>query len=748
MKKLFLKSGLPVVAALFALHPALFGQVTVLTVPWAPATPLSPHTTYPTSGTTEISVTLGATVPSAVGSLDSFTVSWQFGDGSPNVSFPLTNPYDISTKHQYPASAAAGTAWVAVVTVTDTSNNTSGSANYYITQQPNNLSSRVNVAIDNGLWYMHQTMWRDSILVSGNPVARGGWDTQIHACNNVGGSAYDCSYPGVIDANNVQAYETSGHLASGPSTDPYTEDVQRGLNRMLQFLGIQANNQTTYQYNPAVVNYACSTATPGANQNPVNTGSNAYPFCPSGSSQVFYNSGATSCTSPPCTYTFDGNGNGQMVFSNDGSGNTIYTTGPFIDALVATGTPSAVAQTGTGPSGLLPGVLGQTYKNLVQDMADWYASCQYGYDYDLGNPGFSAYARGGGFSASGGGWLYSCQQGDDNSTSQWAAIGLLGAFRGFGLTLPTAVKDFNSVWVTNSQGNLPGRNPVGPDPWAAGDDNGSAGYRGDIYNSNAWGSFATSPSAMVQMTLDGIGRSPNTTFGDGSSGSDQRWNNAETYYADNFCNDPGAGAYVSPRAYTYGLFSFTKSMLLHDPSGTLSPIQNLRTQTPGVFTTNNSVPPNSFDWYAALSPANGGADPCDGVAQTLVSFQSADGHWYGHDYDQGYQGGQSPFETAWSIIMLKKTVFVACINNLAGRATVSGPTVNLGWSAQSNATGYAVLRSPTNGGPYSQIGTTNLTYFRDINSGLVANNTYFYVVQPLQGSTEICQSNQAAIFVP
>ena len=64
---------------------------------------------------------------------------------------------------------------------------------------------------------------------------------------------------------------------------------------------------------------------------------------------------------------------------------------------------------------------------------------------------------------------------------------------------------------------------------------------------------------------------------------DQRFNNAETFYADNFCNTTSSGAYYAPRAYSYGMFSFTKSMLLHDPGGVLSPIQYLRTETPGVF---------------------------------------------------------------------------------------------------------------------------------------------------------------------
>src|SRR5277367_2755458 len=89
--------------AALCLAQSLSAQVTVLTVPWVPATPTTPHTTYPTTSTTESAIILVATVPSAVGSSDSFSVSWNFGDGSPNTNFALTNPYDISTTHQYPA---------------------------------------------------------------------------------------------------------------------------------------------------------------------------------------------------------------------------------------------------------------------------------------------------------------------------------------------------------------------------------------------------------------------------------------------------------------------------------------------------------------------------------------------------------------------------------------------------------------------------------------------------------------------
>ena len=601
MKNGLLRISLATVVAMFVLLPVMSAGapgLTVLSVPWDPTNPLSPHTAYPINSTTEVTVTLGATVPAGVVTGDTVTVDWHFGDGSPDTTFPLANIYDISTTHQYPASAGVGTAWTATVTVTDTTQHTSGTANYYLIQEANNLASRVNVAIDDGLWFLHQTMWRNTTTVSSNTVNWGGWDTQTYACPLVGGAAYACTYPGVINAENVQAFEVSGHLPTGPATDPYTDDVVRGLARMFNSLASQANFTNTYQFNPATVNYGCSDGSQ------VQTDGT----CVAPATPVYYDAGSTSCTSPPCTFTFDGNNDGQMIYSNDGSGEQIYTGGPFMDALVASKDPTATAP--TGPTG----VLGLSYQNIVQNMADWYAACQYEYDSDPAEYPNQGYTRGAGYSGSGGGWLYGCQQGDDNSTSQWAAIGLIGANRGFHLAIPQVVKDMNNVWVTDSQ-DVTDTRPTGPNPYSIGDDYGAFGYRGSLAYSNAWGAFAVTPSGMVQMALDGIGRTNNTAFGNPSNDPDQRWNNTETFYADNFCNSIASGAGVSPRAYTYGMFSFTKSMLLHNPGGVLSPIQYLRPETPSVFTGDPSDPTNEIDWYAALSSSNGGTDACDGVAK-------------------------------------------------------------------------------------------------------------------------------------
>lgn len=100
MKNGLLRISLAAVVAMFVLLPIMSAGVpslTVLSVPWDPTNPLSPHTTYPVNSTTEVTVTLGATVPAGVVTGDTVNVDWHFGDGSPDATFPLANIYDIST---------------------------------------------------------------------------------------------------------------------------------------------------------------------------------------------------------------------------------------------------------------------------------------------------------------------------------------------------------------------------------------------------------------------------------------------------------------------------------------------------------------------------------------------------------------------------------------------------------------------------------------------------------------------------
>jgi PKD repeat protein len=73
-------------------------------------------------------------------------------------------------------------------------------------------------------------------------------------------------------------------------------------------------------------------------------------------------------------------------------------------------------------------------------------------------------------------------------------------------------------------------------------------------------------------------------------------------------------------------------------------------------------------------------DPTDGVARTLVSEQDISGYWYAHNYN----GNQYPFETAWAIIMLTRTVVVippVAVATANPNPAVAGQTVQLDGSA-------------------------------------------------------------------
>jgi hypothetical protein len=715
-----------------------FAAVTVMPVPWDPTNFLSPHTVV--SGTV---ATLTATV-NLGGSTDSFTYSWAYGDGSvPASSTPvavttggnstiLGNVYNLSTTHTY--TAAPGTTYTAVITVTDVTNPANYTGNYYIVVQANTLQASVNQAIDNGLWFLHTVMDRETTVNADSQVIPwGGWDGGLGAgCL----SGYTCLNSGGADATDVQAFEVSGHFENASALDPYTEDVARGLARLMYFMTpyqvaststpisgyVNAGPKTIY-YNPALMAARCSDGTqPNYLLQTCTTGT-----------YINYNAAATTCTtgSPvappatavPCVFTFDGNSNGQLLVESNDIGDPGYQTGMLVTALVASQNTAGVARTGV-PAGVynsstisLPGVLGQTYLNIVQDLVDSIGYCQYYGDSDNA----SGYDNGGG-------WEYYCAATvddasfyDDNSPSQWNAIGLIAASRGFGITIPQIVKDTNQVWVTWDE-------CMGSTCTADGYTPGQFGY--DAWNDPVWGPWAVTPSGMVQLAMDGVGRTA-------AGAPDQRWNLAETDYHNNFCNDFGS-PYYDPKLYTYGLFSFTKAMEQHDPGGVLTPITLLSDEPSGL---------SPFNWYSAQNGVDGA--PCDGVAQTLVSRQYADGHWYGVDYT----GNQYYFETAWSINMLQKTSFVECITDAdgAGKAGTrsGGPMVTLTWSPYAGATnGYTVERSTVNGGPYTKVGKTNNPAFTDQTAGLTNGGTFYYVVQPDNGNGAVCNSNQVTITIP
>jgi hypothetical protein len=95
---------------------------------------------------------------------------------------------------------------------------------------------------------------------------------------------------------------------------------------------------------------------------------------------------------------------------------------------------------------------------------------------------------------------------------------------------------------------------------------------------------------------------------------------------------------------------------------------------------------------------------------------------------------------------------VACVTNLTGRGTVGlfgrSDRIDLTWTGLGTATSYNVLRGTAPGGENPvPIGTTTGTAYTDT-KGLVRGTTYYYVLQPLNGTAVVCTSNEVAVGAP
>lgn len=174
-----------------------------------------PHETY--AGKT---ITLKAVARSL---LLPFQYTWDFGDGTPvvtNQALTVDDGYGLQATHAY--TGADGTPFNASVQVTLT-NGTILRANYPILLRPKTLDVEMNVAIDEGLWYLHKSQSRYYIDAQ-NPG--GYWIYKASGSNYL--------YFVNVSASAVQALAINGHLyTDDPIRDPYVETVQRGLNFLL-----------------------------------------------------------------------------------------------------------------------------------------------------------------------------------------------------------------------------------------------------------------------------------------------------------------------------------------------------------------------------------------------------------------------------------------------------------------------------------------------------------------------------------
>lgn len=164
-------------------------------------------------------VTLKAVGYSGHGPLD---YTWDFGDGSPTVSGTATTRAEMRTiqaKHTY-TSTEVGRTFIATVTVTDADGRTAFD-NYFVRIQPNTQDTRINIAIDDGLWYLHR--FQQSFVSESGGFLYGYWNER--------------NFDSHATASAVQAFMINGHLELGDVREnPYVETVSRGLRSLMTML--------------------------------------------------------------------------------------------------------------------------------------------------------------------------------------------------------------------------------------------------------------------------------------------------------------------------------------------------------------------------------------------------------------------------------------------------------------------------------------------------------------------------------
>jgi hypothetical protein len=143
---------------------------------------------------------------------------WDFGDGYSTDWIAGVNPYVIEAKHTYTGTMADGTPYgvgkyfTAWLYVRD-ADGLVGQDSYFIAIRDKTLDVEVNVAIDDGLWWLHKQAYR---------YTSGGIDYAMWS---------SIGYSASATADSVLAFEIQGHQPIGnPDEDPYVETVQRGLN--------------------------------------------------------------------------------------------------------------------------------------------------------------------------------------------------------------------------------------------------------------------------------------------------------------------------------------------------------------------------------------------------------------------------------------------------------------------------------------------------------------------------------------
>lgn len=488
-----------------------------ITVPWIPSNPSFPHSTY--SG--------ASTRVKGIARYGGDQFNWDFGDGTSSGWQSINgNPWNLGLSHVYTGNV--GQLFIATLSVRSSSKPTVvATATYPVQiQQSSDLTNpteedvRVNMAIDEGLWNLHVNQGR-STYVDGAPGYQqpfGWWDNKPASCAAVDALELHGSQP-------LQNWRT----------DPYVEDVRRGLNSILHdgtptTIGLQA------QGNP------------------------------------------------------DSNGNGIAIFLG---GNSTYVDGICAVAVASSHAPGRVAGTGDAQW-----IYGRSYKDITQDLVDWFA-----YGQSDASAGFYS-----------GGWWYSAnQQGGDGSTNQWPILAMSAAQDNMGATVPTFVRQLIPNFINYTH------------------------YTALDNNNGGWG--YTSPSYLTNVAKTAGGMLAHYFLGDSQNHPDVLAGLGFMYRHWNDTTGNTGTCWNAVHGYSYAMYGVMKSMRKLTP--------NILRITEWDYNRNVQTS-NSFDWY--YTPPG---QSQQGLASYLTSHQNGDGSWRDTD-GCGYLSANTT--TAWDTVILSKGV--------------------------------------------------------------------------------------------
>ncbi|MCC7185731.1 MAG: PKD domain-containing protein, partial [Acidobacteria bacterium] len=183
-------------------------QAALVTVPWF-GQESQPHQVY--SGG---SIVLQAVFGMADGTpMPLASASWDPGDGSATTSISIANPRILELTHAY--TGVVGQPFVATITATDMSGKVYTDT-MRVVIKADTRETRVNMAIDKGLWNLHKNM----AFTTSDGLKSGFW------------TAYN--YPMTTTASSVQAFQINGHREGGdPLKDPYVTNAKLGMRYIL-----------------------------------------------------------------------------------------------------------------------------------------------------------------------------------------------------------------------------------------------------------------------------------------------------------------------------------------------------------------------------------------------------------------------------------------------------------------------------------------------------------------------------------